>query len=758
MLTRLGQFTVRRRRLVLSLTVLFMIVAGVLGTGAFGVLQDEGFVDPSSESAEAARLLETHFDDAEPNVLLVVTATDGTVDDEAVAVASAQLLDEVRGVEHVTGATSYWELDGPPALRSDDSTRALMPVVVEADGEDEAASIEALREIAERAPPGIEVAVGGADAVGVDIGTTIEGDLVRAETIAIPVTLVLLLFVFGGLVAASLPLLVGVVAVLGTFLTLYVVGSVTDVSIYAVNLTTALGLGLAIDYSLFIVSRYREELRAGRSVDDAVIRSVETAGRTVLISALTVAVSLGALFVFPLYFLRSFAYAGIAVVLLAMVASIVTLPALLAVVGTRIDRLRVFPVRAPRPPSEGFWYRTTRRVMRRPIIVSTAVVAVLILLGLPFLNARFASPDDRVLPESAPSRVANDQLREDFAGNDAESFPVVISDADAAGGDAADDAVDVAVDAYAIAVSSLDGVARVDAPAGTYVSGALAVPSDDPNDYAAASVARLTVVPSIEMVSSEGESLVAQVRDLPTELETAVGGQTAEFMDTRSAIGDRLPWAIGFIVIATAVLLFLLSGSVLIPIKALLLNVLSLTATFGAMVWIFQEGNLAGLFGVTATGAIDTAMPILMFCIAFGLSMDYEVFVLSRIKEEHDRTGDNDEAVAMGLERTGRIVTAAAAVLSVTFFAFATSGVSFIAMFGLGLGIAVLMDAFVIRGTLVPAFMKLAGEANWWAPGPLRRFHDRFGISETDEFDGSDGDPQPIVESAPELVDARRGS
>ena len=366
MLTRLGQFTVRRRRLVLSLTVLFMIVAGVLGTGAFGVLQDEGFVDPSSESAEAARLLETHFDDAEPNVLLVVTATDGTVDDEAVAVASAQLLDEVRGVEHVTGATSYWELDGPPALRSDDSTRALMPVVVEADGEDEAASIEALREIAERAPPGIEVAVGGADAVGVDIGTTIEGDLVRAETIAIPVTLVLLLFVFGGLVAASLPLLVGVVAVLGTFLTLYVVGSITDVSIYAVNLTTALGLGLAIDYSLFIVSRYREELRAGRSVDDAVIRSVETAGRTVLISALTVAVSLGALFVFPLYFLRSFAYAGIAVVMLAMVASIVTLPALLAVVGTRIDRLRVFPVRAPRPPSEGFWYRTTRRVMRRP--------------------------------------------------------------------------------------------------------------------------------------------------------------------------------------------------------------------------------------------------------------------------------------------------------------------------------------------------------------------------------------------------------
>ncbi len=756
MLTRLGQFTVRRRRLVLSLTVLFMIVAGVLGTGAFGVLQDEGFVDPSSESADAARLLETHFDDAEPNVLLVVTATDGTVDGGAVAAASAQLIDEVRQVEHVAGASSYWELGGPSALRSDDARRALMPIVVEADGEDEAASIEALREIAERAPPAIEVAVGGPDAVGVDIGTTIESDLVRAETIAIPVTLLLLLFVFGGLVAASLPLLVGVVAVLGTFLTLFVVGSITDVSIYAVNLTTALGLGLAIDYSLFIVSRYREELRAGRSVDEAVVRSVETAGRTVLISALTVAVSLGALFVFPLYFLRSFAYAGIAVVLLAMVASIVTLPALLAVVGTRIDRLRVFPVRATRPPQEGFWYRTTRRVMRRPIIVSTAVVAILILLGLPFLNARFASPDDRVLPESAPSRVANDQLREDFAGNDAESFPIVLTGADATGDGVAGDEVDGdEVDAYALVVSSIDGVARVDGPAGTYVAGALAAPNGDPTGFAGDGVVRLTVVPSIEMVSSEGESLIAEVRDLPTGFETAVGGQTAEFMDTRSAIGDRLPWAIGFIVIATAVLLFLLSGSVLIPIKALLLNVLSLTATFGAMVWIFQEGNLAGLFGVTATGAIDTAMPILMFCIAFGLSMDYEVFVLSRIKEEHDRTGDNDEAVAMGLERTGRIVTAAAAVLSVTFFAFATSGVSFIVMFGLGLGIAVLMDAFVIRGTLVPAFMKLAGEANWWAPGPLRRFHDRFGISESDERDDT---PRPSVESAPDLVDAGSGA
>ncbi len=293
MLTRLGQFTVRRRRLVLSLTVLFMIIAGVLGTRAFGVLQDEGFVDPSSESADAARLLDAHFANGEPNVLMVVTATAGTVDDAAVEDASASLLDQVRAVDHVVGATSYWELGSPPALRSDDATRALMPIVVQADGEEEDESIEALRELAERAPPAIDVAVGGGDVVGLDIATTIESDLVRAESIAIPITLILLLFVFGGLVAASLPLLVGDhrrarhVPSRSTS-----IGSITDVSIYAVNLTTALGLGLAIDYSLFIVSRYREELRAGRSVDDAVVRSVETAGRTVLISALTVAVSL----------------------------------------------------------------------------------------------------------------------------------------------------------------------------------------------------------------------------------------------------------------------------------------------------------------------------------------------------------------------------------------------------------------------------------------------------------------------------------
>jgi putative drug exporter of the RND superfamily len=715
MLTRLGRFTVRRHRLVLSLTVLFMIAAAVVGTRAFGVLQDEGFADPSSESAHAADVLDGRFDTAEPNAIVVVTSTTGDVDDPATAAAAARLATAISAVPAVVDVSSYWSLDRPAELRSTDGDRALVLASLEADGDDEDAALEAIRDLAATAPPGITAAVGGPDAAGLDISTTIESDLGRAELIAIPLTLILLLFVFRGLVAASLPLFVGVVAVLGTFLSLFVIGSLTDVSVYAINLTTALGLGLAIDYSLFIVSRYREELRAGRSVGDAVVRAVETAGRTVAISALTVAVSLAALFVFPQYFLRSFAYAGIAVVLLAMVTSIVALPALLTVVGTRIDRLRLFPHRAPKPERERFWYRNARRVMRRPLLVSGVVIAVLLLLGSPFLRVDFGQPDDRVLPTSAPSRVANDQLRAGFAGNAAETFPVVVE-----GVTAADQP---AVDELAASIAALDGVAHVDGP------------------FTSGDTVRLAVVPTIEMGSDDGEALVGHVRDVDTPLDVSVGGDTARLVDTKSSIGSRLRLALALVVVSTAILLFLLSGSVLVPLKALVLNALSLTATFGAMVWIFQDGNLADVFGVTATGSIDTSMPILMFCIAFGLSMDYEVFMLSRIKEEHDRTGDNDESVAIGLQRTGGIVTAAALLLSVTFFAFATSGVSFIVMFGLGLGLAVLMDAFVIRGTLVPALMKLAGEANWWAPGPLRRLHDRIGIREAE--------PTPV----PEVID-----
>ncbi len=537
--------------------------------------------------------------------------------------------------------------------------------------------------------------------------------------------------------AALLPVGIGAVAVLGAFLVLWLVTSATDVSVFSINLVTALGLGLAIDYSLFVVSRFREELAAGRSVEAAVTRTVETAGRTVAFSGLTVAVSLSALLIFPLFFLRSFAYAGIGVILVAVITSVVSLPALLAVLGHRVDNGRLWKRRPAKPAGEGFWYRLAHAVMRRPLIVTVSVVALLLVLGLPFFSVVFASPDHRVLPDGNPAREVSERLETDFDSPEANAFPVVIPE----------DVSDDQVDAFAAELSSRPDVARVDARTGHFIDGALLAGPDATTERftptaraadAVGDVTWLSVVPTVEPASAEGEALVAAVRDLDPGFDVLVGGGSAQQVDVKAAIFGLVPWAAAWIGVATFVLLFLMFGSLLVPLKALVLNLLSLSATFGAMVWVFQEGNGAGLLGFTATGLTDTTTPILMFCIAFGLSMDYEVFLLSRIKEEHDKGATNEEAVALGLERTGRIVTAAALLLAVTFVAFASSGVTFIKLFGLGLALAVLMDATVVRATLVPALMKLAGEANWWAPAPLRRFQERFGLHEAPADDPSD--------------------
>ncbi len=725
MFTRLGWFTVRRRRLLLVLTVLFIVAAGVIGGGAFGVLKGGGFDDPSSESAQAAALLENRFGSGDPNVVLLVTADGGDVDAPAAATAGTDLTNRLAAEAGLSQVASYWTLGSPPPLRSDDGAAALVVGRIAGDEDVQDATFARIKDAFEGDQGDIDVRLGGQLAVFADISETIEGDLGRAEAIAIPLTLALLVVVFGSLVAAGLPLLVGVVAVMGTFLVLFVLGSLTDVSIYSINLTTALGLGLAIDYSLFIVSRFREELRNGLSPHDAVVRTVETAGRTVAFSALTVAVSLSALLVFPQYFLRSFAYAGVAVVVLAMVASIICLPALLAVLGHRVDSLRIIK-RRERPEGSGFWHRLATLVMKRPIPVATIVIAVLLLLGAPFLRVAFGSPDDRALPASAPSRQVSEVLRSEFTGNAGESFAVVMT-----GFGESNDARS-AISTFAASVSSQDSVARVEAVTGTYAGGQQVAPPDAASGrFAADGGGWFSVVPSVPLTSPEGEDLVRDIRRLDAPFQVAVEGAAAELVDTKASIVERLPWAVLLIVATTMVLLFLMTGSVLVPVKAIVMNLLSLTATFGAMVWIFQYGNGSDFLGFTATGTLDVSMPILMFCIAFGLSMDYEVFLLSRIKEEYDRTGNNTEAVALGLERTGRIVTAAAALLAITFVAFATSGVSFIKMFGLGLALAVVMDATIIRGLLVPAVMRLAGDANWWAPAPLRRLHQRIGLSES---------------------------
>jgi RND superfamily putative drug exporter len=708
---------------------LFLCAAGALGSGAFGVLEDGGFEDPDAESTRAADALEGRLDTGAPNLVLLTRSSTGSVDDPKAAADGAALTDALAAWPDISEVESYWSLGGVPALRSADADEALVLAYVTGD---EDAVIEEVRDALGGTRGVLDVKVGGGEAVENEITSTVESSLGRAELIAIPLTLIVLVFVFRSVVAASVPLLVGVMAIMGTLFALYVLGSMTDVSIYSINLTTALGLGLAIDYSLLIVSRFREELRRGLAAPDAVVRSVETAGRTVAISALTVAVSLSALLIFPLYFLRSFAYAGIAVVLLAMLSSIVTLPALLAVLGHRVDSRRARRAAAAvAEESDGFWHGVATAVMRQPLPIALGVTALLILLGTPFLRLSVGLPDERVLPESSDARQASERIQTGFQGDSAEAFSIVV--------ERAEDRAPLA--AYAIDVSMVDGVARVEGLDGIYQDGDVVgeAPSSSARD-GRDGAAVLEVVPSVDLQSGAGEQLVEDIRAIDPGFDTLVGGSAAQLLDTKDALLARLPWALAIIAVTTLVLLFLMTGSVLIPIKALVLNLLSLTATFGAMVWVFQDGNLSGLLDFTATGRIDSSMPILMFCIAFGLSMDYEVFLLSRIKEEYDRTGRNATSVALGLERTGRIVSAAAALLAITFLAFGTADVTFLKLFGVGLALAVVMDATVIRGLLVPAFMRLAGPANWWTPAPLRRFHRRFGIGEL---------PAPVMANDP---------
>lgn len=732
MLRRFGGFLVRRRRLVAVAALGGFLVAGAIGGDVAEHLSTGGFDDEGAESYEAFEVLEEEFEAGDPNFLLLVTpkvegGAQPPVNDDRVIEAGRALTERLAAEEHVDDVFSYWTAGGAAPLRSEDGSQALVLARITGTEDEIDARAEELGPVYQGADTELlEVEVGGFAQVFTEVGAQIESDLVRAELIAFPVTLILLVIVFRGVVAAVLPLGVGFVAIVGTFLVLRVLASLTQVSIFALNLTTAMGLGLAIDYSLFIVSRFREELAAGVDVPEAVRGTVDTAGRTVIFSALTVAVSLSALLVFPLAFLRSFAYGGIPVVLLAGFTAVVVLPAVLAMLGHRVDTWSIRRHR-PKPVGEGAWHRIAVGVMRRPIPVATVVTLVLVLVGLPFLRIELGQPDDRVLPESAPSRQVHDQIRENFDTNEAFSLAVVLPRIGEPGARAG------AVDGYAARLSGVENVARVDTYTGVYRDGRKLPVSFDAAEerFTAEDGAWLSVVPAVEPVSPEGEALVGDLRgvDAPFD-EVLVGGLSAQLVDAKDALFGLLPLALGIVALTTFVVLFLMVGSLLVPVKALVLNLLSLTATFGAMVWIFQDGHLADVLNFTPTGAIEVTTPILMFCVAFGLSMDYEVFLLSRIKEEYDRTGDNERAVAVGLERTGRIVTAAAALIAIVFLAFATSEVTFIKLFGLGLATAVLVDASLVRATLVPAFMRLAGRANWWAPPPLRRVYERFGLSE----------------------------
>ncbi|HUO38320.1 MAG TPA: MMPL family transporter, partial [Mycobacterium sp.] len=589
---------------------------------------------------------------------------------------------------------------------------------------------------------GVTVSVGGEVMGNLQMINQTKKDLLVMEAISLPLSFIVLVWVFGSLLAAALPLAVGVFAILGSMAVLRVIAFTAEVSIFTLNLILAVGLALAIDYTLLIISRFRDELSDGAARDEALVRTMATAGRTVLFSATTVALSMAAMALFPMYFLKSFAIAGIAVVAFTAVASAAVTPAVIVLFGEHLDspNVRLFarrllrrpqPVR--RPVDQTFWYRCTKAAMRHSIPVGLAIITLLLVLGAPFLSVKWGYQDDRVLPRSTSARQVGDELRTNFAVNSLTDVIVVIPDA--AG------VTPPELARYASQLSLVPDVSWVSSPGGTYVGGRVVGPPSAPAGVKGDS-ALFTVSSSAPLYSQASDAQLDRLHAVPTAAGRGIEltGWAQINRDGAHAVTKRLPLVLSVIAAITFVLLFLLTGSVVLPLKALLLNVMSLTATFGALVWIFQDGHFGG-FGTTATGTLVASVPVLLFCLAFGLSMDYEVFLISRIREfwrvSAKTRADNDESVALGLSRSGRVVTAAALLMAVTFASLIAANVSVTRIFGVGIPLAVLMDATLVRMLLMPALMRVLGRANWWAPAPLARLHQRFGISESDLPDRS---------------------
>ncbi|MFH5227891.1 MMPL family transporter [Antrihabitans spumae] len=732
MLNQIARLSIRAPKYVLAFMFAIAILCGVAGATVMDHLGQGGFEDPDAESTRASQILDERFGIGAPNLVLLVDAPAG-LDTAETRSFGNELTDELRASDGVSSVQSYWE--APPdlaiALRSTDSTSAIIAAKIDGDDKTAMARAEKIADELSGVRDGITVRAGG-EAVGYqEVTDQVTKDLLVAEAVAIPITGILLVWIFGSLVAAMLPLAIGIFSILTTVGILRGLSVFTDMSFYALNMTTALGMALAIDYSLFMVSRFREELQAGHDVDTAIERTVRTAGRTVLFSALPVMLSMSALLIFPLYFLRSFAYAGMAVVGAAAVAALVLMPAILKLLGTRVNALDLrTPAlkwfgRSPKRtvvPEESLWYRIVMRVNKFPAVAAVAVIIVLLFLGAPFLSVQLGFADDRAIGDQASSRQVGDSLRTDFNQDATASALALLPDFTGDPGP------------YAQALSEVDGVVGVASAAGTYVSGFRAASA--PEGLRDAEGTFLTVATKVPPFGAEGGELLERLRAVPPPAEVLFTGPAAKNDDTIAAIAGRLPLALAWIALAIFVVLFLFTGSIVLPIKAIVVNTLSLSATFGALVWIFQEGHLSGLLGFTPTGYLNTVIPVLMFCLAFGMSMDYEIFILSRIREEWLKSSrsaqDSSRAVALGMARTGRIITAAAILMAVVLSALVTSQVSFIQMFGLGLALMVVVDATLVRSVLVPAFMQLMGRYNWWAPAPLARLHDKIGLSEAE--------------------------
>ena len=635
MLQRIALLAIAAPRRIIAVALLVMVACGIFGIPVAKHLSAGGFQDPTSESAHATKLLVDKFGQGDMELLISVTSDDGAQGPAARTVGT-DIADQLKASPYVAQVTSAWTAPAPaaPALISKDGKTGL--IVAGITGGESGAQKHA-KELTDRLVhdrDGVVVRAGGEAMTYVQINAQSEKDLLTMESIAIPLSFVVLVWVFGGLISAALPLAVGGFAILGSMAVLRAITLVTDVSIFALNLTVAMGLALAIDYTLLIISRYRDELADGADRDRALVRTMATAGRTVLFSAMTVALSMVAMVLFPMYFLKSFAYAGIAVVVFAAVAAIVVAPAAIALLGDRLDSLdvrrlarwvfsRPDPVR--KPIEQNFWYRSTKFVMRRAVPIGVAIVALLLVLGAPFLGIKWGFPDDRVLPQSLSARQVGDELRTNFAVDSARNVTVVMPDTKGV--------TPVDLDRYAAALSQVPEVSSVSAPGGTFVGGRNAGPPSAATGFKDGS-AFLTVDSTAPLFTDASETQLDRLRAVtpPAGQQVQLTGVAQINRDSTESITSRLPTVLGIIAVITFVLLFLLTGSVVLPLKALVLNVLSLTAAFGALVWIFQEGHL-GALGTTPTGTLVANLPVLLFCIAFGLSMDYEVFLVSRIRE-----------------------------------------------------------------------------------------------------------------------------
>jgi RND superfamily putative drug exporter len=710
MLARLATFLHSHGRRVLIVAVLGAVIAGVFGAGVSSHLSPYGANDPATQSVQATNRFQAAAGrQIDPGVIALVRSGDIRTASARERVTSVAA--ELRRQPDIKSVASFYSTHDPAMVSHDG--RSTYVVAYFKPLSDKRLSDDA-KLIERRFAAQHDVKLGGSSVANAQVNTQVSHDLAHGELLAFPLIFLLSLLFFRSLVASLLPPLLGGLAILGTFFLLRVISTFADLSVFALNLTTGIGLGLAIDYSLFMVSRYREESARDGYGLPALRRTLQTAGRTVLFSSVTVAAAVASLTVFPQRFLYSMGIAGAIVTLLAAALALTVLPALLAVLGPRVNALspkwlRRAAEQEAQPARSGAWYRLAQFVTRRPARIAIASAAVLIAVGIPFTQIKFISVDARVLPASASARQVQDGLNNQFPPHRTNPLEVVVG---APAGSSQ-------VRALGARISRLPDVSAV-APA----------------QPAGPSLSLLQVAPQQDPLSAPTKQLVHAVRAIKTPFYLGVAGQTASYLDLEHSLGAHLPAVLGIVIASTLIVLFLMTGSVVLPLKAVLMNALSLSAMLGILVLIFQDGNLQGLLGFHSLGALDSTQPILLFAIGFGLATDYGVFLLARIKEAHDAGVPDKEAIALGLERTGRIVTAAALLFAVAVGAFATSQIVFIKELGVGAAVAVLIDSSIIRALLVPSLMELLGSLNWWAPAPLRRLHERIGLHE--------GAPQPV--------------